>query len=93
MLARFWHWPYANGPESGPPVLLLSRGFPMPYWSVMFLLLALTTGIVGFSGEAGSASGLAKLASAVFLVLLTLSLARQLLKNFELASTSKRRKP
>jgi uncharacterized membrane protein YtjA (UPF0391 family) len=65
----------------------------MPYWSVMFLLIAVAAGIVGFGDMAGAASGLAKLASAVFLVLLTLSLGRQLLRNFELASTRKRRNP
>jgi uncharacterized membrane protein YtjA (UPF0391 family) len=70
----------------------LPGGFLMPYWSVVFLLIAIVAGIVGFTGIAGSASGVAKLTFVIFLVLLALSLARQLLKNFELAP-HKRRKP
>jgi len=54
----------------------------MPFWSVAFLFVTLIAAALGFTGMAGAATGMAKLIFVVFLVLLALALARQLLKNF-----------
>lgn len=54
----------------------------MPFWSVALLLVTLIAAALGFTGMAGAATGAAKLIFVVFLVLLALALARQLLKNF-----------
>ena len=54
----------------------------MPFWSVALLFVTLIAAALGFTGMAGAATGAAKLIFVVFLVLLALALARQLLKNF-----------
>lgn len=45
----------------------------MGWWSLTFFLAAAVSGISGFTGEAGSASGIAKLCSALFLILAAVS--------------------
>jgi uncharacterized membrane protein YtjA (UPF0391 family) len=43
-------------------------------WTVTFLIIALIAALLGFSGIAGTAVGLAKISFAVFLVLFLISL-------------------
>lgn len=42
-------------------------------WTLTFLLLALIVGILGFSGLAGAAAGIAQVLCGLFLVLLVVS--------------------
>ena len=47
-------------------------------WTLMFLVIALIAGALGFSGVAGAATGIAKILFFIFIALLLLSLlARQ----------------
>jgi len=46
---------------------------PMLSWSITFLILALIAGVLGFTGIAGAAVGIAKLLFFVFLALLLVS--------------------
>jgi uncharacterized membrane protein YtjA (UPF0391 family) len=43
-------------------------------WAVTFLIIALIAGVLGFTGIAGTAVGIAKILFAVFLVLFLISL-------------------
>jgi uncharacterized membrane protein YtjA (UPF0391 family) len=43
-------------------------------WSVFFLIIALVAALLGFSGIAGAAVGLAKILFGIFLVLFLISL-------------------
>ena len=43
-------------------------------WSISFLVIALISALLGFSGLAGMAAGFAKILFAVFLVLFVVSL-------------------
>ncbi len=45
----------------------------MLYYAVIFLVIALAAGILGFTGVAGTAVGIAKILSIVFLVLFLVS--------------------
>lgn len=57
----------------------------MPSWTVLFAIVTLTAGLLGFTGVAGAASGFAKLVFLVFLVMIVVSLAATALR------TSRRR--
>jgi uncharacterized membrane protein YtjA (UPF0391 family) len=46
----------------------------MLYWSAVFFIIALLSAVVGFTGIAGAADGIAKITFFVFLVLGALSL-------------------
>ena len=46
----------------------------MLFWSVSFLIIALAAALLGFSGLAGTAVGIAKVLFGVFLVLFLISL-------------------
>jgi uncharacterized membrane protein YtjA (UPF0391 family) len=50
----------------------------MLYWALMFLLVALIAGILGFTGVAILTAGVAKLLFVVFLVLFLVSFATHL---------------
>ena len=43
-------------------------------WTVIFLMIALLTGVLGFTGIAGAAIGIAKVIFAIFLALFLMSL-------------------
>ncbi len=43
-------------------------------WSIFFLVLALVAALLGFSGIAGAAAGIAKLIFGLFLVIFVVSL-------------------
>ena len=43
-------------------------------WAIVFLVVALIAGVLGFTGIAGTAVGIAKILCAVFLVLFLISL-------------------
>ena len=48
--------------------------FEMLYWALVFLLIAIVAGAVGFGGVAVAFAGLAKIVFFIFLVLLVVSL-------------------
>jgi uncharacterized membrane protein YtjA (UPF0391 family) len=48
------------------------------YWTLMFLVVVLIAGVLGFSGVAVAAAGVAKLLFVVFLVMFVISLAAHL---------------
>src|SRR5205814_9690044 len=50
----------------------------MLYWALMFFVVALIAGILGFTGVAMAAAGVAKLLFVVFLILFVLSLVAHL---------------
>jgi len=52
----------------------IRRGKPMLYYALVCLLVAIFTGALGFSGIAGTATGLAQLLFFLFLALLLISL-------------------
>jgi uncharacterized membrane protein YtjA (UPF0391 family) len=52
----------------------LQGEFGMLYWALVFLLIAILAGAVGFGGVAVAFAGLAKIVFFVFLVLLVVSL-------------------
>ena len=54
------------------------EGGIMLYWTLMFLVIALLAGLLGFSGVAIAATGVAKLLFVVFLVMFVISLAAHL---------------
>lgn len=51
----------------------------MLYWTLIFLLLALVAGALGFGGLALSAAGIARVLFFVFLLLFAIGVAQQLL--------------
>jgi len=48
------------------------------YWALMFLVVALSAGVLGFTGVAVAAAGIAKVLFVVFLVLFLVSLVAHL---------------
>jgi uncharacterized membrane protein YtjA (UPF0391 family) len=50
------------------------ENFEMLYWALVFLLIAIVAGAIGFGGVAVAFAGLAKIVFFVFLVLLVVSL-------------------
>ena len=50
----------------------------MLYWTLVFLVIALMAGVLGFTGIAVAAAGLAKLLFFIFLALFVISLATHL---------------
>jgi uncharacterized membrane protein YtjA (UPF0391 family) len=50
------------------------KGFVMLYWAAVFFIIALVGAVLGFSGIAAGAAGVAKILFFVFLVLGALSL-------------------
>jgi uncharacterized membrane protein YtjA (UPF0391 family) len=51
----------------------------MLYWALVFFVVALIAGVLGFTGIAIAAAGIAKLLFVVFLVLFVVSLVAHLL--------------
>ena len=51
----------------------------MLYWALMFFVVALIAGVLGFTGVAIAAAGVAKLLFVVFLILFVVSLVAHLL--------------
>lgn len=47
-------------------------------WTIIFLVIALLAGILGFTGIARTATGIAKVLFFIFVVLFILSLLRQI---------------
>jgi uncharacterized membrane protein YtjA (UPF0391 family) len=47
-------------------------------WTIIFLIIALVAGILGFTSIAGAAMGIAKVVFAIFLVLFLVSLILRL---------------
>jgi uncharacterized membrane protein YtjA (UPF0391 family) len=47
-------------------------------WTIIFLVIALLAGILGFTGIARTATGIAKVLFFIFVVLFILSLLRQM---------------
>lgn len=52
----------------------------MLQWSLIFLVIALISAALGFSGIAGAATGIAKILFFVFLALLAISIIAQALR-------------
>lgn len=52
----------------------------MLQWSLIFLVVALISAALGFSGVAGAATGIAKILFFVFLALLVISMIAQALR-------------
>jgi uncharacterized membrane protein YtjA (UPF0391 family) len=50
----------------------------MLYWALVFLVVALISGVLGFTGVAVAAAGIAKLLLVIFLVLFLISLMAHL---------------
>ena len=46
----------------------------MLYWAVVFLIIALVAGVLGFGGIAGASVGIARILFGIFLVLFLVSL-------------------
>jgi uncharacterized membrane protein YtjA (UPF0391 family) len=63
--------------RSETPTRLFEGGI-MLYWTLMFLVIALIAGVLGFTGVAIAATGVAKLLFVVFLLLFVISLATHL---------------
>lgn len=57
----------------------LNWRFAMLYWALVFLIVALVAGALGFGGIAGASAGIAKILFFVFLVLLVISLVTHLM--------------
>jgi len=47
---------------------------PMLYWAVIFLIVAIVAGVLGFGGIAGASVGIARVLFGIFLVLFLISL-------------------
>lgn len=58
----------------GPTKFLHNKEVNMLYWAAVFFLLAMVSGVVGFSGLAGSSSSVLQIQFFVFMVLGALSL-------------------
>ncbi|MFO1134659.1 MAG: DUF1328 domain-containing protein [Rhodoblastus sp.] len=52
----------------------------MLYWALVFLVVALVAGVLGFGGVAQTFAGVARVLFGVFLALFTLSMLAQLLQ-------------
>jgi uncharacterized membrane protein YtjA (UPF0391 family) len=58
-----------------PALTARRRGeFPMLYWALMFLVIALLAGLFGFGGIASTATGMAQILFVIALVLFVISL-------------------
>lgn len=51
----------------------------MLYWALVFLVIALIAGVLGFGGVAQTFAGVARVLFGIFLVLFTLSMLAQLM--------------
>jgi uncharacterized membrane protein YtjA (UPF0391 family) len=60
---------------SGRPFV---EGGIMLYWALVFLVIALTAGILGFTGVAVAAAGIAKILFVIFLILFLISIVTHL---------------
>jgi uncharacterized membrane protein YtjA (UPF0391 family) len=77
---REWNYKIRFEADSGCCISRLffseyDQGGIMLYWALMFLVVALIAGVLGFTGIAIAAAGVAKLLFVVFLVLFLISLA------------------
>jgi uncharacterized membrane protein YtjA (UPF0391 family) len=54
--------------------------FDMLYWALVFLVVALIAGALGFGGIAGASAGIAKILFFIFLVLLVISLVTHVMR-------------
>lgn len=52
----------------------------MLYWSLVFLVVALVAGVLGFGGIAATSAGIARVLFGIFLVLFLISFVAQLLQ-------------
>jgi uncharacterized membrane protein YtjA (UPF0391 family) len=50
-------------------------GFVMLYWALVFFVVALIAGALGFGGVASASAGIAQVLFVIFLILLVVSLA------------------
>jgi uncharacterized membrane protein YtjA (UPF0391 family) len=64
------------GPEAAS--YLGGRGASMLYWALMFLVIALIAAVLGFTGVAVLAGGIAKILFFIFIVLFVVSLIAHL---------------
>lgn len=72
-----WVCKPVGGPASPPfdnAINANTKGFIMLYWAAVFFVIALIGAVLGFSGIAAGAAGIAKILFFVFLVLGALSL-------------------
>jgi uncharacterized membrane protein YtjA (UPF0391 family) len=61
------------------PLKIMKGGFkPMLYWALMFLVIALIAAVLGFTGVAILAGGVAKILFFIFIVLFVVSLIAHL---------------
>jgi uncharacterized membrane protein YtjA (UPF0391 family) len=51
-----------------------TRRYPMLYYAIVFLIIALIAGFFGFFGVAGTAAGIAKILFIIFIILFIASL-------------------
>jgi uncharacterized membrane protein YtjA (UPF0391 family) len=61
-------------PSSAVHLAIYGRRSKMLYYAVVFLVIALVAGLLGFGGIAGASAGIAQILFFVFLALLVLSL-------------------
>lgn len=52
----------------------------MLYYALVFLVVALIAGVLGFGGIAGASAGIAKILFGIFIILFLISLAMQVLR-------------
>ena len=79
--SRVWAEAWTSAP-SIPELPYLAQAHPfeflevviMLYWSIVFFIIALIAGVLGFGGIAGSMVGIAKILFFVFLVVFVVSL-------------------
>jgi uncharacterized membrane protein YtjA (UPF0391 family) len=57
-----------------------AKGIHMLGWTLMFLVIALVAGVLGFGAVAGAAAGIAKILFVVFIVLFLASFVSHLLR-------------
>lgn len=53
----------------------------MLYWTLVFLVIALIAGALGFGGIASTSAGIAKILFTIFLILFVVSLAATMLRS------------
>jgi uncharacterized membrane protein YtjA (UPF0391 family) len=61
------------------PLPFSNGGATMLYWTLVFLVVALIAGALGFTGLASASAGVARIIFGVFLVFFLVSLVMQLL--------------
>lgn len=52
----------------------------MLYWAIVFLIISLVAGLLGFAGVASTAAGIAKLLFGIFLILFLVFLVLSLIR-------------